>query len=271
MHQKCYIEMRTRRLYNYLQKGEILMKKLIAVCFALLIAMGTISVHAQEKKQCKINFLDILRNVKEKCENSSESQEKLNAAVEKLFKALAFLPVKEETTELDEPSDTGEEYEDAVDKSDTAYKPHHDTTAESHKNEEASKPSDIPDTGNSSYASRILQLVNSYRAENGVAPLTLDSELCSAAFVRATEIKTSFSHTRPNGQSCFTALSEMGISYNGAGENIAYGQSTADEVMTAWMNSQGHRANILNSAFKKLGVGVYRNNGVLYWAQFFTY
>ena len=55
------------------------------------------------------------------------------------------------------------------------------------------------------------------------------------------------------------------------GENIAYGQSSPDEVMTAWMNSAGHRANILNASFTKLGVGVYQSGGTLYWAQIFTY
>ena len=80
-----------------------------------------------------------------------------------------------------------------------------------------------------------------------------------------------FSHTRPDGRSCFTALTDLGISYGGAGENIAYGQSSPEEVMTAWMNSSGHRANILNSSFTKLGVGVYKSGNTIYWVQLFTY
>ena len=88
--------------------------------------------------------------------------------------------------------------------------------------------------------------------------------------VRAREIPSLFSHTRPNGTSCFTAISEAGIAYRTAGENIAYGQRSADEVMEAWMNSSGHRANILGKDFAYIGVGVVYENGTYYWTQFFA-
>jgi uncharacterized protein YkwD len=65
-------------------------------------------------------------------------------------------------------------------------------------------------------------------------------------------------------------LKEYGISYQSAGENIAYGQKTPEAVMNAWMNSSGHRANILKNGFGKVGIGVYKVNGVLYWTQLFT-
>ena len=144
--------------------------------------------------------------------------------------------------------------------------------------EKPDKPSETPDdsadngnTSASSYAKAVLNLVNKYRKQNGLASVKLDSVLSGAASTRAKEIVNFFSHTRPNGSSCFTVLSENGISYNGAGENIAYGQSSPDEVMTAWMNSAGHRANILNASFTRLGVGVYESGGTLYWTQLFTY
>ena len=93
----------------------------------------------------------------------------------------------------------------------------------------------------------------------------------NAAQIRATEIEISFSHTRPNGTSFATAIREQGISYRTAGENIAYGQRSPEEVVEAWMNSEGHRANILNANFNKIGVGYYQNNrGVKYWSQEFT-
>lgn len=92
----------------------------------------------------------------------------------------------------------------------------------------------------------------------------------AAAQVRAVECEQSFSHTRPNGTSFSTALKEQGVSYRRAGENIAWGQRSPEEVVNAWMNSEGHRANIMNSNFTKIGVGYYQNaNGVKYWSQLF--
>ncbi len=122
----------------------------------------------------------------------------------------------------------------------------------------------------SSYAQQVLDLVNAERAKVGLNALTYDSQLELAANTRAVEIRTSFSHTRPNGTSCFTTLDEIGYRYGYAGENIAYGQSTPEEVVNAWMNSQGHRENILNANYTHLGVGVYENGATIYWAQMFA-
>ena len=124
----------------------------------------------------------------------------------------------------------------------------------------------------SSMAVQVANLVNQERAKVGLAPVELRTDLTSAAQIRAQETVTSFSHTRPNGTSFYTVLSEQQISYRGAGENIAWGQRTAEAVMTAWMNSEGHRANILNPSFQYIGVGYYTNaQGTPYWAQLFTY
>jgi len=122
-----------------------------------------------------------------------------------------------------------------------------------------------------SYAQEVVRLVNEERAAVGLAALVLDKEVEAAALVRARETVTNFSHTRPNGSSFSSALTESGISYRGAGENIAYGQSSPEVVVNGWMNSPGHRANILNSSFIKIGVGYYQAGGVNYWTQLFTY
>ena len=130
----------------------------------------------------------------------------------------------------------------------------------------------LPEQNNSAdYAKEILDLVNQERQKAGLNALELDAALCNAAQTRSQEQTVVFSHTRPNGQSCFSVLDENGISYRGAGENIAMGQRSAEEVMNGWMNSEGHRANILNSSFTKLGVGCYQDSaGKLYWTQLFT-
>lgn len=134
-----------------------------------------------------------------------------------------------------------------------------------------------PDTGIEneealSYAEQIVQLVNKERAKAGLPALEMNAEITAAANVRAKEIKQSFSHTRPNGSSFSSALKEQGVSFRGSGENIAWGQKSPEQVMEGWMNSDGHRANILNKNFKNIGVGHYQDaNGVNYWVQLFTY
>ena len=93
----------------------------------------------------------------------------------------------------------------------------------------------------------------------------------AAALVRAKETEQSFSHTRPDGRQFSTALLEQGARFRTAGENIAWGQRTPEQVMQGWMNSSGHRANILNASYTAIGVGYYRNAaGTNYWTQLFT-
>ena len=98
----------------------------------------------------------------------------------------------------------------------------------------------------------VYEITNNYRSLVGVPSLTLDSSLVEAANIRAKELSDSFSHTRPNGSSCFTVLSELGISYGTAGENIAAGYSSSQSVMEGWRSSSGHYQNIISSKFKKI-------------------
>ncbi|MFA9377837.1 MAG: CAP domain-containing protein [Lachnotalea sp.] len=127
-------------------------------------------------------------------------------------------------------------------------------------------------TTNTSYAQQVVDLVNVERAKEGLTALTIDQNVVNAAMVRANEIQTKFEHVRPNGSPFVTALKENGVSYRGAGENIAWGQNTPKEVVNAWMNSPGHRANIMNPNFVHIGVGNLQNSaGTQYWVQIFTY
>lgn len=125
-------------------------------------------------------------------------------------------------------------------------------------------------TGTSSAAQAVLAEVNAARAKNGLSALTLDANMNRAAAVRAAEMAQSFSHTRPNGSRGLTALNEAGMSYRTAGENIASGQQTAQAVVSAWMNSSGHRANILSSSFGRMGVGQATIGRRTYWVQLFA-
>ncbi|MBS6396366.1 MAG: CAP domain-containing protein [Clostridiales bacterium] len=131
---------------------------------------------------------------------------------------------------------------------------------------------ELPEEEALTYAEQVVRLVNEERAKAGLSALTMDTKVTAAANVRAKEIKQSFSHTRPDGTGFSTALKEQGVSYRGSGENIAWGQRSPEEVMNGWMNSAGHRANILNSSFKNIGVGYYEDaQGTKHWVQLFTY
>ena len=130
---------------------------------------------------------------------------------------------------------------------------------------------ETPDNSTHAYVQEVVDLVNAERAKEGLSPLTLDTKVQAAAQVRAKECEQSFSHTRPDGTSFSTALKEQNVSYRSAGENIAWGQKSPQEVMNGWMNSSGHRANIMNPDYTTIGVGYYQNaNGTNYWCQLFT-
>lgn len=118
-----------------------------------------------------------------------------------------------------------------------------------------------------------VKLLNDLRAEVGLSALAWDnnSNLQRAAEIRARELEKLFSHTRPDGSSCFTALDEFGVRYMTCAENIAYGTNLdAAGVINLWKNSPGHYKNMTNSALKKVGLASYRAGDMVYWVQLFT-
>ena len=116
---------------------------------------------------------------------------------------------------------------------------------------------------------KVVELTNAERAKYGLSPLEMDTRLMAAAREKSEDMKTNqyFSHTSPTFGSPFDRLKALGISYQSAGENIAKGQKTAEEVVEAWMNSEGHRANILDSNFTHIGVGYVKDGSI--WTQQF--
>ena len=173
------------------------------------------------------------------------------------------IPEEEETPEL--PEEHPEETPD-----NTPQLPEDSRPDETPDNGTDQTPADKTGSMQGDFASQVAALVNAERAKYGLSALTVDTKVQQAALVRAKETAQSFSHTRPNGSSFSTALTEAGVSYRTAGENIAYGQTTPQQVMNAWMNSSGHRANILNANYTTIGVGYTVINGTAYWAQLFT-
>jgi len=129
-------------------------------------------------------------------------------------------------------------------------------------------------TNASAFEKRVLELVNEERAARGLSALKWSNELSNVARAHSKDMhdRGFFSHTSPDGKSPFDRIKAAGISYSYAAENIAAGQSTPEAVVEGWMNSKGHRENILNANLKYLGVGFYEAAGgyKYYWTQNFT-
>ncbi len=121
----------------------------------------------------------------------------------------------------------------------------------------------------SQYARQVVDLTNEQRRRNGLSDLQIDTRLSSVAQTKSQDMQQNgyFSHTSPTYGSPFDMMRDFGVSYRTAGENIAQGQRTPQEVVNAWMNSEGHRRNILNGNFTHIGVG-YEPTGN-HWTQMF--
>ena len=119
------------------------------------------------------------------------------------------------------------------------------------------------------YEQEVIRLVNEIRAQNGLSALTYNWELSRVARYKSQDMVDNryFPHTSPTYGTPFQMIRSFGLSYRSAGENIAYGQRTPQAVVNAWMNSSGHRANILSSSYTQIGVGYVANGH--YWTQMF--
>lgn len=148
---------------------------------------------------------------------------------------------------------------------DTATRPNTTTPADT-------TPATNPDASGamSAYETEVVRLVNEIRARYGLSALSADAQLSHVARLKSQDMRDKgyFSHESPTYGSPFQMLKSFGISYRAAGENIAYGYATPQSVADAWMNSDGHRANILNGSYTRLGVGYVASGH--YWTQLFT-
>ncbi len=150
--------------------------------------------------------------------------------------------------------------------SDTAAdSPDTDTAADA----ETDSESEEQDYTVSEYELEVVSLVNEIRAQYGLSELALNTELSYVARLKSQDMHDNnyFSHTSPTYGSPFEMMTTFGISYRSAGENIAMGQTTPEAVVNAWMNSEGHRANILSASYTQIGVGYVADGS--YWTQMF--
>ncbi len=150
------------------------------------------------------------------------------------------------------------------------------TTTTAPRQSTTSPSSSSPSSSNSSSLSAIemevVNLVNKERKARGLQSLQVDPGAANVAGKKSLDMKNNnyFSHQSPTYGSPFQMLKQFGVSYRSAGENIAAGQKTAQEVMNSWMNSSGHRANILNPSFTHIGVGYVQGGSYgTYWTQIF--
>ena len=127
----------------------------------------------------------------------------------------------------------------------------------------------VPSNQEYSVEQEVIRLVNVERTKAGLSSLKYDWELARVAKYKSQDMhdKKYFSHTSPTYGSPFTMLKNFGINYKSAGENIAMGQRSAQAVVNAWMNSEGHRANILNKNYTHIGIGYVKDGH--YWTQMF--
>ena len=257
-------------------------KKIVPLALAAVMTAAA-SAGAADVQVAKINIPNSI---------TSQARQQLVQKLMEKFDFSACLPdwdipslkpeTKPETKPEQTPDETPEEQPDETPEQTPDEQPE-ETPDNTPQLPEGSRPEETPDNGTEQnpednnngtsqgdFASQVVALVNAERAKQGLSALTIDTKVQQAALMRAKESAQSFSHTRPNGSSFSTALTEAGVSYRTAGENIAYGQSTPQQVMNAWMNSSGHRANILNANYTTIGVGYTVINGTAYWAQLFT-
>lgn len=130
----------------------------------------------------------------------------------------------------------------------------------------------IPTVTTTAQENEVIRLVNVQRANAGLQPLKMNWELSRVARYKSADManKGYFSHTSPTYGTPFQMMENFGLRFTAAGENIAYGQRTPAEVMRDWMNSPGHRSNIMSGSYNEIGVGLAKNkNGVCYWTQMF--
>ncbi|KIN28800.1 MULTISPECIES: CAP domain-containing protein [Bacillus] len=174
----------------------------------------------------------------------------LNAANEKEMKQLLQKHAKQSNVKVQD-----------VQKTETA-KPAQKTTEKT--NTTTSAPSSV-----SAYEKKVVELTNAERQKQGLKPLQIDETLSKSARAKSQDMKDKnyFDHQSPTYGSPFDMMKSFGISYKTAGENIAKGQKTPEEVVKAWMNSEGHRKNILNPNFTHIGVG-YVESGSIWTQQF---
>ncbi len=247
------------------------MKKFLTI-FCSVLALSSTSVYARALNSTPVNLknkpsinLNISSqnqkyycpNLKKRCtcKNNANLCTTTNATTTEVTTKPSAKPTTEATTETTTQTITKPTTETVTKPS---VKPTTETTT-------------VNNNTQSNVAQEVLKLVNIERAKQNLPALKLNTALSNVAQLKSEDMKNKnyFNHTSPTYGSPFNMMKQFGINYKYAGENIAKGQKTAADVVTAWMNSEGHRANILNKNFTDMGLGYVKSGSTTYWTQMF--
>jgi uncharacterized YkwD family protein/spore coat assembly protein SafA len=244
--------------------GGDIMKKIIGITATILVLCITMTAFAQASSYCVVKGdslwkISVRHNVKLKDVISANPQIKNPD----LIYPLQIINVPDGTTTPPAPQVPAPQVPPA---------PEVPSVPETPTNPPTPGPT-VPEEGAlSGYEAEVLRLVNIERSKNGLAALQNNADLTRVARTKSQDMidKNYFSHTSPTYGSPFTMMQTFGLKFSAAAENIAYGQKTPQEVVTSWMNSQGHRENILSPSYTHSGVGAAKkSNGQIYWTHMF--
>ena len=211
-------------------------------------------------KQCGIQLPDSLKNACQK-PGSSSSESSSSASSKE--------PSSSESSSSSNAGSSSSQQESSAPSSSKPSSSAPESSTPSSNKPETSTPSSSKPADSLTFEEQVVQLVNQERAKAGLKPLTMNLKLSDVARAKSQDMRDNkyFSHTSPTYGSPFDMMKQFGISYRTAGENIAMGYRTPEAVMQGWMNSPGHKANILNSSFTEIGVGYVADGS--YWTQQF--
>jgi uncharacterized YkwD family protein len=253
-------------------------KRIIALTLAVLVALSSTSAFAATTNCIRVNYKynlnDLLKNAKKVTINGKEVDLKTID-----WKALLKQdgPAEKPVTPAQKPAVPAEKPAAPVQKPAAPVQkpaaPVQKPVAPAEKPAAPAQNNTSVPSSNLTYEQKVVELVNVERQKAGLPALKMDAAISNAARAKSKDMAVNnyFAHQSPTYGSAGDMLRQFGISWRAWGENIAAGQSTPEIVVNAWMNSPGHRANILSSNFNKIGVGYATNaSGRPYWTQIFT-
>lgn len=251
-------------------------KKVLALTLTAALALSSTTAFAATTdctNATKYDFSNLLKNFSSKFTNSNvKNKVTVNGKTVDLnsidWNALLNNKLnKPSETTVETPDATKPEATKPVETQPEAAKPATPAPAP------AQTPTESTNTAVSSYEQKVVELVNVERQKAGLPALKLDTAISNVARIKSKDMADNnyFAHQSPTYGSAGDMLSKYGIKWSAWGENIASGQKTPEDVVNAWMNSSGHRANILSSNYSRIGVGYVTNsNGTSYWTQMFA-
>jgi uncharacterized YkwD family protein len=253
-------------------------KRILALSLTAAMALSSTSAFAATTNCTtanKYDFNNLVKNYESKCTNTNKQYKVTVNGKQVDLNSIDWKTLLKQCESAEKPAATDKKSETPAEKS-AEQTPAPTTPAPATPVEKPAAPIENNSTVSSSnltYEQKVVELVNVERQKAGLPALKMDSAISNVARAKSKDMAVNnyFAHQSPTYGSAGDMLRQFGISWSAWGENIASGQRTPEIVVNAWMNSSGHRANILSANFSKIGVGYVTNsNGTPYWTQIFT-